>query len=63
MAMLNQMNSSELHALAAQLYAEIDRSSHRSTAKRVELRDVQRWINFRMEDAETDFDILYFANL
>ncbi len=51
MSILDEMNSPELEALAAKLYAQIDRSPNRSEMPQVELEDVKGWIALHRKES------------
>jgi hypothetical protein len=57
------MNSSELEALAAELYAEIARSLGDSESAEIELKDVKDWIAFRKKEDESCPEPPFFLNL
>jgi len=63
MSILDEMNSPELEALAAKLYAQIDRSPNRSEMPEVELEDVKGWIALQKKEAESYSELSFFLNL
>ena len=63
MTMVDQMNSPELEALAAQLHAQIDRSPNHSEMSKVELEDVKGWIELQMKEVEPYSELSFFLNL
>jgi hypothetical protein len=63
MSILNEMNSPELEALAAELHAQIDRSADHSEMPKIKLEDVKGWIALHREESESHFDFSFFLNL
>jgi hypothetical protein len=63
MTIVDQMNSPELEALAAQLHAQIDRSPNDSEMSKVELEDVKGWIALQMNEAEPYSELSFFLKL
>jgi hypothetical protein len=62
MSVLDNMNSPELEALAAELHAQMERSSHCEESK-VELEDVKGWIASHRKQAESYSELSFFLNL
>jgi hypothetical protein len=63
MSILDQMNSSELEALAANLHTQIDRGSNHSEMPKVELEDVKGWLALRKKAVESCSELSFFLNL
>jgi hypothetical protein len=63
MGILEDMNSSELEALAAKLHTQIDRSPNHSEVPKVELEDVKGWIALHKKEAESYSELSFFLDL
>ena len=63
MSTLDQMNPSELEALAAGLHAQIRRSVGYSATREIELKDVKDWIASRQKEAKSCPEPSFFLNL
>ena len=63
MNILEQMNASELDALAAMLHEQIQRSRGSSESVEIGLEDVKDWIARRKKEAESCPEPPFFLNL
>ena len=63
MRTLDQMNPSELEALATELHAQIRGSAGYSAIREIELKDVKDWIASRQKEAEPCLEPSFFVNL
>jgi hypothetical protein len=62
-AILEQMSSKELEALAVRLYAQMNYASNRSEVQSVDLEDVKDWIASHKKETQSCSELSFFLNM